>query len=61
MHTTTPDADRTPGAAQPSAAAYCPACNAPLVLLRNAYRCSRCFLTLCVGCEADGPDQGAAG
>jgi hypothetical protein len=29
----------------------CPACNGPLVELRGQYRCSRCYFTLCVGCE----------
>ena len=62
MHTAAADADRTNDAAPPAHVSYCPACNGPLIPLRDAYRCSRCFLTLCVGCDAaDGPDQGAGG
>ena len=29
----------------------CPVCNGALVELRGQYRCSRCYFTLCVGCE----------
>jgi hypothetical protein len=31
---------------------HCPICTGVLVPLREAYRCSRCFFTLCFGCEA---------
>jgi hypothetical protein len=31
----------------------CPVCNGVLVPLRDQYRCSRCFFTLCVGCEPE--------
>jgi hypothetical protein len=30
----------------------CPACSGPLLELRGLYRCTRCYFTLCVGCEA---------
>jgi hypothetical protein len=29
----------------------CPVCSGALVPLHNLYRCSRCFYTLCAGCE----------
>jgi hypothetical protein len=29
----------------------CPVCNAALILLRGYVRCSRCYITLCVGCD----------
>ncbi len=31
----------------------CPACSAPLIEQRDSWRCSRCFLTLCLGCSAE--------
>jgi hypothetical protein len=30
----------------------CPLCNNVLIPLRGFFRCSRCFFTLCAGCEA---------
>ena len=30
---------------------HCPACSGPLIELRGQYRCTRCYFTLCVGCE----------
>jgi hypothetical protein len=29
----------------------CPACGGVLVPLRSAWRCSRCYFSLCAGCE----------
>jgi hypothetical protein len=29
----------------------CPMCGGGLVPLRGAWRCSRCYFALCVGCE----------
>ena len=36
-----------------SSAPLCPACGGLLVPLRNAWRCSRCYFYLCVGCEPE--------
>jgi hypothetical protein len=36
----------------PSRQPCCPACSGALVELRGQYRCTRCYFTLCVGCEA---------
>jgi hypothetical protein len=37
----------------------CPMCGGMLVPMRDQYRCSRCFFSLCVGCEPeDVPGQG---
>ncbi len=52
-----PPRDATPPVKPPC----CPVCNGPLVPLRSAYRCSRCFFILCVGCEAAEPAAPAAG
>jgi hypothetical protein len=30
----------------------CPVCNGQLIELRGQYRCTRCYFTLCVGCES---------
>jgi hypothetical protein len=30
----------------------CPVCSGPVVELRGQYRCTRCYFTLCVGCES---------
>jgi hypothetical protein len=38
---------------------FCPICNALLIPLRGCYRCSRCLITLCLGCEAS--HEGGAG
>jgi hypothetical protein len=29
----------------------CPACGGMLVPMRSAWRCSRCYFSLCAGCE----------
>jgi hypothetical protein len=34
-----------------SGAPACPVCGAPLAPTRDAWRCTRCFYTLCAGCE----------
>jgi hypothetical protein len=34
-----------------TAAPICPMCGGGLVPLRGQWRCSRCYFTLCVGCE----------
>ena len=39
---------------QASRAPSCPVCSGPFVELRGQYRCTRCFYTLCVGCEPSG-------
>jgi hypothetical protein len=36
----------------------CPVCSGALIPLHNLYRCSRCYYTLCVGCE---PIEGRPG
>jgi hypothetical protein len=30
----------------------CPVCEGPLIPLRGVFRCSRCYFSLCLGCEA---------
>ena len=40
--------DETPAAQPPC----CPVCSGPLVELRGQFRCTRCFYTMCVGCES---------
>jgi hypothetical protein len=38
----------------------CPVCEGPLIPLCGFYRCSRCFFSLCLGCEAgEAPIPGA--
>lgn len=42
----------------------CPACAGRFIFLHNFYRCSRCGLSLCVGCEGgprDGPSNKSSG
>jgi hypothetical protein len=29
----------------------CPVCSGALIPLRSQYRCTRCYYSLCVGCE----------
>ena len=31
----------------------CPACGGPVVELRSEYRCTRCRLSVCIGCEME--------
>jgi hypothetical protein len=38
----------------------CPACGGMLVPLRHAWRCSRCYFSLCVGCEPETLPAGSA-
>jgi hypothetical protein len=40
----------------------CPMCSAPLVELRATLRCSRCYFSICEGCDgAPGDNLGASG
>ena len=63
MHPTPPSpersADRVPA---PRAQLLCPVCNGLLIPVRGACRCSRCYFSLCVGCEGEsGYEQAEAG
>jgi len=40
----------------PSCQSRCPMCSGPLVELRAALRCSRCYFTICEGCAGDPGD-----
>jgi len=51
MHPTSPNAE-PPEQTVPAVRPCCPVCGGSLVPVRGAFRCSRCFLTLCVACEA---------
>jgi hypothetical protein len=31
----------------------CPICGGTLAPLRNVWRCSRCYFSLCIGCEGE--------
>jgi competence CoiA-like predicted nuclease len=35
----------------------CPACGAPLILLRGSYRCFRCCYSACESCETEAEDE----
>ena len=35
----------------------CPVCSGPLVELRAALRCARCYFTICEGCAGDPGDE----
>jgi len=47
-HATPDEASQEPAASRQPC---CPVCSGALVELRGQFRCSRCYFTLCVGCE----------
>jgi hypothetical protein len=38
----------------------CPVCSGPLIELRSAMRCSRCYFSICEGCAGEPADAYAA-